>query len=101
MRGGGSGYRRRTEEEKKDIKKIGLVQTPQSFYNPDLFQFNLFLERGIPNEQDFFSREINIMRNASNTVAYTGSNTILLREAMDRMGFICLVFCFWDMPAGA
>lgn len=84
--GGGSGYRRRTEEEKKDIKKIGLVQTPQSFYNPDLFQFNLFLERGIPNEQDFFSREINIMRNASNTVAYTGSNTILLREAMDRIG---------------
>lgn len=79
-------WRKRTEEEKKDIKKIGLVQTPQSFYNEDLFQFNLFMENQIPNEQDFFSREINVMRNASNSVAYTGSNTLILREAMDEIG---------------
>lgn len=35
-------------------KKMGLIQTPQSFYNQDLFQFNLFSEKDIPNEQDFF-----------------------------------------------
>jgi cellulose synthase (UDP-forming) len=33
----------------KDFK-VGLVQTPQSFYNPDLFQFNLYAENAIPNE---------------------------------------------------
>lgn len=33
---------------------IGLIQTPQSFYNQDLFQFNLYSEKDIPNEQDFF-----------------------------------------------
>lgn len=66
--------------------KMGLVQTPQSFYNQDLFQFNLFSEKDIPNEQDFFSREINVMRNSSNTVAYTGSNTVILRKAMEEIG---------------
>lgn len=67
-------------------KKMGLVQTPQSFYNQDLFQFNLFSEKDIPNEQDFFSREINVMRNASNTAVYTGSNTVILRTALEEIG---------------
>lgn len=67
-------------------KKLGLVQTPQSFYNPDLFQFNLFAEQQIPNEQDFFSREVNILRNTSNAVAYTGSNTVISRKAMEEIG---------------
>ncbi len=67
-------------------KRIGLIQTPQSFYNQDLFQFNLFSEKDIPNEQDFFSREINVLRNATNTAAYTGSNTVILRDALDEIG---------------
>ncbi len=67
-------------------QKLGLLQTPQSFYNQDLFQFNLYAEKGIPNEQDFFSREINLLRNATNTAAYTGSNTILLRAALEEIG---------------
>lgn len=76
-------WRLRRDDEKNDEWKMGLVQTPQSFYNPDLFQFNLFAEKSIPNEQDFFSREINILRNTSNAVAYTGSNTVISRQAMD------------------
>lgn len=40
---------------------LGFVQTPQSFYNADIFQFNLFSEKIIPNEQDFFSRDVNIL----------------------------------------
>ena len=83
-------WRKRTNEELEDTKsmKIGLIQTPQSFYNPDLFQFNLFAENTIPNEQDFFSKEVNIMRNSSNAIAYTGSNTIISRQAlMDIGGF--------------
>ena len=81
-------WRIRRDEEKNYNFKIGLVQTPQSFYNPDLFQFNLYAERNIPNEQDFFSKEINILRNTSNAIAYTGSNTVILRQAMkDINGF--------------
>lgn len=79
-------WRRRKEEEIDQKFKLGLVQTPQSFYNPDLFQFNLYAEGNIPNEQDFFSREVNIMRNTSNAVAYTGSNTVILRKAMEEIG---------------
>lgn len=66
--------------------KMGLVQTPQSFYNQDLFQFNLYSEKDIPNEQDFFSREINVMRNVSNSAAYTGSNTLISRVALEEIG---------------
>lgn len=67
-------------------KRLGLVQTPQSFYNADLFQFNLFSESYIPNEQDYFSREINVANNSHDAAIYTGSNTLILREAIDRAG---------------
>jgi cellulose synthase (UDP-forming) len=76
-------WRLRQEGEINHNWKLGLVQTPQSFYNPDLFQFNLYAEQNIPNEQDFFSREINILRNTSNAVAYTGSNTVIARKGME------------------
>ena len=79
-------WRLRREDEIHEDWKLGLVQTPQSFYNPDLFQFNLFAEQSIPNEQDFFSREINILRNTSNAAAYTGSNTLISRQAMEDIG---------------
>lgn len=79
-------WRKRTEEELDENYKIGLIQTPQSFYNPDLFQFNLYAENTVPNEQDFFSREVNVMRNSSNAIAYTGSNTVISRQAMEDIG---------------
>jgi cellulose synthase (UDP-forming) len=79
-------WRLRREEEMESAIKLGLVQTPQSFYNPDLFQFNLYSEENIPNEQDFFSKEVNILRNSSNAVAYTGSNTVILRKGMEEIG---------------
>lgn len=70
-------------------EKIGFLQTPQTFYNPDLFQYNLYSEDRVPNEQDYFYRNVQIMRNASNSVIYGGTNTILSREAlMDIGGFV-------------
>lgn len=68
------------------IKPLGLVQTPQSFYNADLFQFNLFSESHIPNEQDFFSREVNVYNNAHDAAIYTGSNTVIARSAIEEAG---------------
>ncbi|PWJ47226.1 glycosyltransferase [Faecalicatena contorta] len=83
----GEVWRLRCEEDPPyKERKLGLIQTPQSFYNPDLFQFNLYAEQNIPNEQDFFSMEINRIRNASNAVAYTGSNTVISRQAMEEIG---------------
>ena len=79
-------WRLREETEIDTGFKIGLIQTPQSFYNADLFQFNLYAEQSVPNEQDFFSREINVMRNASNAISYTGSNTVIARKAMEEIG---------------
>lgn len=74
------------DEEAKNNPKIGFVQTPQGFYNFDLFQYNLYSEANIPNEQDFFSKEINILRNSSNSTVYTGSNTVISREAIESIG---------------
>ncbi|MDO5516232.1 MAG: glycosyltransferase [Clostridium sp.] len=74
------------EKRKKRKGKIGFVQTPQSFYNPDLFQYNLFSETRIPNEQDYFYRDIQVSRNKTNSVIYGGSNTVLSREALNDIG---------------
>ena len=73
----------RKEEEKI---KLGFVQSPQCFYNPDLFQFNLFSEGRIPNEQDYFYKDIQVARTRSNSVIYGGSNTVLSREALNAVG---------------
>ncbi|MGK0718596.1 glycosyltransferase family 2 protein [Aerococcus urinaeequi] len=70
------------------MKPLGLVQTPQSYYNVDLFQFNLFSEGDIPNEQNFFSREVNLYNSARGAAIHTGSNTVISRQAIvDVEGF--------------
>lgn len=81
-------WRKRTEEEIDPDYKIGFVQTPQSFYNPDLFQFNFFAERNIPNEQDYFFKEVNVGRNSSNSAIYAGSNTVISRKALEEVDWI-------------
>ncbi|MBZ6014301.1 glycosyltransferase [Leuconostoc gelidum subsp. gelidum] len=71
---------------KRVHKKIGFVQTPQSFYNEDVFQHNLYANRVIPNEQDFFSKEVNVLNANHSSAIYTGSNTVFLREAIVEAG---------------
>ena len=65
---------------------LGLLQTPQSFYNPDVFQHNLYAEKRIPNEQDFFYRTIEVSKTSTNSVIYGGSNTVLSRKAIEAIG---------------
>ncbi|WP_218827896.1 glycosyltransferase [Paenibacillus rigui] len=67
-------------------EKVGFVQTPQSFYNPDQFQYNLYSENRIPNEQDYFYRDVQVGRNKSNSVIYGGSNTVISRQALNEIG---------------
>lgn len=81
-------WRKRTEDEIDPDYKIGFIQTPQSFYNPDLFQFNFYAEHNIPNEQDYFFKEVNLGRNSSNSAIYAGSNTVISRRALEEVGGI-------------
>lgn len=91
---------KREESEIDPNYKIGFIQTPQSFYNPDLFQFNLYAEDRIPNEQDYFFREINVSRNGSNSPIYAGSNTLISREALEKVGGIATGTITEDFETG-
>ncbi|MEX0381314.1 glycosyltransferase family 2 protein [Leuconostoc sp. MS02] len=86
---------------KRVDKKIGFVQTPQSFYNEDVFQHNLYVNRVIPNEQDFFSKEVNILNASHNSAVYTGSNTLFLREAIVEAGGFPINTLTEDFQLGA
>ncbi len=67
---------------------VALVQAPQVFYNPDPFQNNLQLYDAIPNEQDFFMREVLTRRSAFNAVLNVGTNALFRRSAIDEIGLI-------------
>lgn len=83
---------KRTNEELNGVneedmtKPIGFIQIPQAFYNADIFQHRLFSENVIPNEQDYFHRDVQVSRNASNSVIYSGSNTVISRKALEDVG---------------
>ena len=70
----------------KDQIHLGLLQTPQCFYDPDVFQPALYSEKRAPNEQDFFYRTIEPAKTSTNSVIYGGSNTVLSRAALDKIG---------------
>lgn len=80
--------------------KIGFVQVPQNFYNPDLFQYNLFTERNIPNEQNLFSRLIQAGKSRFNAVIYAGSNTVLSREALNEINGLVVGTITEDFATG-
>lgn len=78
---------KRSESLPGDKKiRLGLLQTPQCFYTPDVFQYALYSEKTAPNEQDFFYRNIEVAKTSSNSVIYGGSNTVISREALDEIG---------------
>ncbi len=62
---------------------IGFIQLPQSFINPDIFQFRFGLSKKIPFEQDYFYHSIQIAKNATNSAIYCGTNTVFSRKALD------------------
>ena len=67
-------------------EQIGFVQTPQNFYYPDLFQYNLYASDHIPNEQDYFYKVVQVAKNKSNSVIFGGSNAVLSRKALGETG---------------
>jgi cellulose synthase (UDP-forming) len=80
--------------------KVGFVQTPQMFFNPDPFQFNLHFNQKIPNEQDFFMMDIQAGRAGYNAVLHVGTNAVFRRSALDEIGGIPTGTITEDMATG-
>ncbi len=71
---------------KSERIELGFQQTPQCFYNWDLFQSRFYAEEDLANEQDYFYRYIEVAKTQFNAVIYGGSNTIIARKALEKVG---------------
>ncbi|MDX2098516.1 MAG: glycosyltransferase, partial [Leptolyngbyaceae cyanobacterium bins.59] len=66
-------------------QRIGLVQTPQTFYNPDPINSNLGLEQVPPGEEVFY-RHIHLLRDAADSSICVGSSFVVRRSALEAIG---------------
>jgi cellulose synthase (UDP-forming) len=67
-------------------ERIGLVQTPQSFYNPDAIAVNLDLAEELPSEQELFFRYAQPLRDSSGSVICAGTSFVVRRQALESIG---------------
>lgn len=67
---------------------IGIVQTPQHFFNKDPIQSNLSIERVWPDEQRLFFDEMAASRDAWDVSFCCGSCSIMRRRAIEAIGGI-------------
>jgi cellulose synthase (UDP-forming) len=68
--------------------RIGIVQTPQRFFNPDPVQLNLGAPRLLPEEQRFFFDRVLPSRDAWDAAFCCGSNCVIRRAALELIGGI-------------
>jgi len=69
-----------------DDPTVGIVQTPQHFYNKDPIQTNLSISRDYPDEQRLFFDEMAASRDAWDVAFCCGSCSIQRRSALDAIG---------------
>lgn len=67
---------------------VGVVQTPQHFYNKDPIQINLHVPDDYPDEQRLFFDEMAASRDAWDMAFCCGSCSVLRRRAVDDVGGI-------------
>jgi cellulose synthase/poly-beta-1,6-N-acetylglucosamine synthase-like glycosyltransferase len=67
---------------------IGIVQTPQHFFNKDPVQWNLDIERVWPDEQRLFFDEMAASRDAWDVSFCCGSCSVMRRQALEAIGGI-------------
>jgi cellulose synthase (UDP-forming) len=65
---------------------VGVVQTPQHFFNPDPIQANLLISRVWPDEQRFFFDEIMASKDAWNAAFCCGTSSLLRFDALMQIG---------------
>lgn len=66
--------------------KVGLVQTPQHFFNPDPIQHNLGIERAYPDEQRFFFDHIQPARDAWGIAFCCGTSSVMRWSSLMKIG---------------
>ena len=69
-----------------DDPQLAILQTPQTFYNPDLMQQNLGLGGGLDDGQALFFREIQPCRDAWDSAFYCGSCAMVRLQAIRDVG---------------
>jgi len=67
-------------------EQVALVQTPQSFYNPDPIARNLGLENVLTPEEEVFYRQIQPIRDAVGSVICAGTSFVVRRKALETTG---------------
>ena len=77
---------------------MAFVQTPQVYYNQDIYQYNL--GRNIPNEQDFFMRDIQEARASRDAVLHVGTNAIFRKKYVEEIGGYPTCSITEDMAVG-
>ena len=68
-------------------EKIALVQTPQSFYNPDPISRNLGLEGVLTSEEEFFYRYLQPIKDGAGSVVCAGTSFVTRRDALKDIGY--------------
>lgn len=71
-----------------DDPEIGLVQTPQHFFNRDPIQTNLSILQAIPDEQRLFFDHMAPCRDAWGVAFCCGAGSIVRRTALEEVGGI-------------
>ncbi|MGF1457415.1 MAG: glycosyltransferase [Leptolyngbyaceae cyanobacterium] len=66
--------------------QVALVQTPQSFYNPDPIARNLGLEDVLTPEEEVFYRQIQRVRDGAGAVVCAGTSFVVRRSALESVG---------------
>ncbi len=67
-------------------EKVALVQTPQSFYSADPVARNLGLEDILTPEQEVFYRQIEPVRDGTDSVVCAGTSFVMRRSALEATG---------------
>ncbi len=67
-------------------RDVALVQTPQSFYNPDPIAYNLGLEDVLTPEEEVFYRQVQRIRDGAGAVVCAGTSFVMRRTALEAVG---------------
>lgn len=68
-------------------QKVGLLQTPQSFYNPDPIAKNLGLEDVLTPEEEIFYRQAQPTKDGAGSVLCSGTSFVMRRTALEEVGY--------------
>lgn len=69
-----------------DDPKVGIVQTPQNFYNPDPVQHNLLANRSVTDEQRFFFDVVQPAKDAWDLAYCCGTSAVVRRSCVEQLG---------------